>query len=475
MKISVAPRRGFLTLASAVALTTGALVTFGGTPQVRAEGAGGVQKFQETGAPQSFQVPATVTEVTVDLGGANGDNAAAAGSGFGGSATSTIDVTPGDTLQINVGGTADIDGGYNGGGPGDPMLEGGGANGGGGATDLRTGSCAAELACGDAARVLVAGGGGGTGSAVTIRNNELLFAFGGNGAAPSGDSGTDGSVPGSGGAGGGQDAPGAGGVNSGTNGDVAGSPGDGANGGAAGFGGGGGDLAAESGAPGGAGGGGSSHGPAGSNLVDGGGLDLADGNGNGSAGVYWMTSDTTTYLPNTQFTLTANLPPNTGGTETFTDGTTVLCANVPVAADGTATCQASVSTTGTNTFVATFTAPVQQPEVVRRDFKPQIGYTASSARFNGTAQAISVTVGTTSTPAPTPTATPTGSVAGVTATPTGSVQGVSTPSTGAREAGAPGTSLPLGLLLLLSGATLLAAAARPKHGTLIREDESVTN
>ncbi|WP_244928879.1 glycine-rich protein [Nocardioides sp. W7] len=108
-----------------------------------------------------WTVPTGVTSVTVDLvGGKGADNSIALG-GLGAHVTGTLSVTPGEVLRVTVG----SDGGYrfggaNGGGwGGGGAASGGGGAGyaGGGATDIRIGGAGLEH------RVLVAGGGGGTG------------------------------------------------------------------------------------------------------------------------------------------------------------------------------------------------------------------------------------------------------------------------------------------------------------------------
>jgi len=122
-----------------------------------------VTTFQYTGAMQTFTVPACVTEVTITVYGAQGEDALVGGAtgGAGGSATGTLNVTTGQTLNIFVGGQS----GYNGGGQGG--INGNDANGpspigtngghGGGASDVRVGGVTVND------RVIVAGGGGGAG------------------------------------------------------------------------------------------------------------------------------------------------------------------------------------------------------------------------------------------------------------------------------------------------------------------------
>lgn len=102
--------------------------------------------------PDSFLVPAGIDEITVKLwgaggaGGAGGDGSAGGDGGGGGFAQCTVAVTPGETLDVQVGG------GGEGGSPGSAAGEGGG---GGGRSEL---SRAGTALC-----VAGAGGGGGGG------------------------------------------------------------------------------------------------------------------------------------------------------------------------------------------------------------------------------------------------------------------------------------------------------------------------
>jgi hypothetical protein len=107
----------------------------------------GSQTFNYTGAAQTFTVPAGVTSITINAYGAQGVGLNGFVPGNGGRAQGVMAVTPGQVLNIFVGGTN----AYNGGGIGQ-----GGANG-GGASDVRSGGIAL------ADRVIVAGGGGGAG------------------------------------------------------------------------------------------------------------------------------------------------------------------------------------------------------------------------------------------------------------------------------------------------------------------------
>lgn len=138
--------------------------------------------FNYTGAPETWTVPAGVTQATFDLYGAQGGQG-----GPGGRVTATLAVTQGTTYQILVGGIS----GFNGGGaPGGSF---GGSYRGGGASDVRTG------AFGLVDRLLVAGGGGGSAGGT-----------GGAGGYPQGGNGSDTTSAG-GGRGGSQTAGGAGG------------------------------------------------------------------------------------------------------------------------------------------------------------------------------------------------------------------------------------------------------------------------
>jgi hypothetical protein len=244
---------------------------------------------QTFGTPGTFDfvVPAGVTTITVDLFGAAGGNISSREGGLGGHATTTFAVTPGETLQINVGGVGgDVVGrfnptrgvaGLNGGGTGGQGSSGSGgtgAGGGGGASDVRQGGTSL------ANRVVVAGGGGGAAPQTT---NTGAGAGGGLEGTAGATSGT-GSGDGVGGGPGTQSAGGAGGAagttppgftpgfdgtagTGGTGGDDNGVEGnDGGGGGGGGwFGGGGGGGGEKAGA----GGGGSGHGPAGTTFESG--------------------------------------------------------------------------------------------------------------------------------------------------------------------------------------------------------------
>lgn len=225
------------------------------------------ESFSTPGS-HSFVVPDDVTQITVDAHGAAGGGInypdAPVPGGSGGRTVATIAVTPGETLQVNVGGAGDTYddgdaalGGTNGGGDAGFI----GAGGGGGASDVRRGG----TGLGD--RVVVAGGGGGGAG-----DHACQPATGGAGGgdAPSAGENSDGAT---GGQPGGADAGGTGGAGAGEaeagDAGVSGAGGDGgapthgayggAGGGAGWFGGGGGGGGDGSGGVAAAGGGGSAH------------------------------------------------------------------------------------------------------------------------------------------------------------------------------------------------------------------------
>jgi len=132
--------------------------------------------FNYTGGMETYTVPAGVTTITVECWGAEGVlglGAAGGTGGLGGYSAGELSVTPGQTINIFVGGQD----GYNGGGIGGDI----GAGNGGGASDVRVGG----TTLGD--RVIVAGGGGGGGA--TGCTNDLAAGNGGYGG---GGAGTDG-------------------------------------------------------------------------------------------------------------------------------------------------------------------------------------------------------------------------------------------------------------------------------------------
>lgn len=151
-----------------------------------------------SGLPYIYVVPDGVTSLTVTIDGAQGGSNGSSAGGLGARITGTLAVTPGEALQVNVGGAGGFQkSGWNGGG-----AAGGYATGGGGATDLRRGSCAWSGACGLDDRIVVAaGGGGGTGGTAPGGAGGLNGSDGGN--APSGGAtGGKGATQSAGGAGG---------------------------------------------------------------------------------------------------------------------------------------------------------------------------------------------------------------------------------------------------------------------------------
>jgi len=112
-----------------------------------------VTTYDYTGSSDTYTVPIGVTSISIECYGAEGNVGLGAGggdAGLGGYAEGELAVTPGDILNIFVGGQD----GFNGGGTGGDI---GGGNG-GGASDVRFGG----VGLGD--RIIVGGGGGGGGS-----------------------------------------------------------------------------------------------------------------------------------------------------------------------------------------------------------------------------------------------------------------------------------------------------------------------
>jgi len=150
-----------------------------------------LKAFAYTGQPVAWTVPNGIKKITVDVRGAAGGaglttSRSTGPGGFGGEASATIAVQPGQVFEIVVGGQGAAGsassggaGGFNGGGPGGiefPIVnffE--AAGGGGGASDIRFGPCAATTSCDLHARILVAGGGGGAG----VTSDSASGGFGG--------------------------------------------------------------------------------------------------------------------------------------------------------------------------------------------------------------------------------------------------------------------------------------------------------
>lgn len=131
-----------------------------------------VTTFTYTGTVQTYTVPVGVTSLQVDMQGAKGgfnsefpSGSTPSDGGNGGRVQATLAVTPGEVLNIYVGGaggagitTTGGAGGFNGGGAGSDGFGSYGGGGGGGASDIRVGDNALS------SRVIVAGGGGGAGN-----------------------------------------------------------------------------------------------------------------------------------------------------------------------------------------------------------------------------------------------------------------------------------------------------------------------
>jgi len=245
-----------LTAVSVVIAATGALSS-------TATAATKTETFDYTGAAQTWTVPPGITEATFDLYGAQGAGFAATSEfapGLGGRATATITLTPGASIEVNVGGSGVV-GGFNGGGTS------AGIGSGGGASDIRVGGTA------PADRVLVAGGGGGAGQTAcggqSVHGGAGGGATGGPGSAGAGGCGAPVGGGGTQIEGGSATAPAtAGGFGTGGSAGAAGAGG----GGGGWFGGGGGGVGA---GVSGGGGGGSGHGPAGTTFETG----VRSGNG----------------------------------------------------------------------------------------------------------------------------------------------------------------------------------------------------
>lgn len=136
-----------------------------------------MRMFSYTGSPQSWTVPGGVTQATFDLygagGGTGGTSSNVSLAGKGAHVQATLSLTPGQVLQINVGGA---------GATNTTSSEGGG--GGRGATDVRNGAYTL------AARLLVAGAGGGGGGSGNDGGSPANYYTGGSG----GDSAASGTV-----------------------------------------------------------------------------------------------------------------------------------------------------------------------------------------------------------------------------------------------------------------------------------------
>jgi len=131
--------------------------------------------FAFTGGPASYVVPADVCRIRIEaIGAAGGEGGAAGTPGAGAQATALVEVTPGETLGVRVGGEGGAaagltpgDGGWNGGGAGGRAFDGSdghpgeAGSGGGGATDVRRGGDGL-----DDRIIVAAGGSGGAGGGI---------------------------------------------------------------------------------------------------------------------------------------------------------------------------------------------------------------------------------------------------------------------------------------------------------------------
>lgn len=151
------------------------------------------QTFNFTGSNVLYTVPSLVTVINVTVAGARGGGNYGSGAVF----TSTMPVTPGQVLVLNVGGAGNTgagpSGGFNGGGNGGYNY--GNEGSGGGASDIRV----APYTLFD--RVVCAGGGGGGGGYAGGQGGHGGFP-GLTGGAGQGSAGTGGGLGGGGGAGG---------------------------------------------------------------------------------------------------------------------------------------------------------------------------------------------------------------------------------------------------------------------------------
>jgi hypothetical protein len=167
--------------------------------------------FNYTGAIQTWTVPPCVYSIQVDVRGAKGGGIQGnpfVGSGQGGNGARvqhpSIAVTPGQVLEIRVGGNpTGPTGGWNGGGNGHPSPNAQNeSKGGGGASDIRISPFAMNN------RIVVAGGGGGRAGGSGQTNYQ---ATGGQGGCTTGQTGTGSPFTGTGGGGGTQFSGGNGG------------------------------------------------------------------------------------------------------------------------------------------------------------------------------------------------------------------------------------------------------------------------
>jgi hypothetical protein len=312
--------------------------------------------FVYTGKAQTWTVPANVNSVVVSAFGAQGGtfgNVANGAGGLGGEATATLAVTPGESLQVNVGGNSSP--GFN-----------GGFFGGGGASDIR------RQPFGLTNRLIVGGGGGGGGDGHF--GGTGTGGAGGIGGGVSGGSGSAGSNGGGGGIGGTQSSAGSGGTGTASN--LNGSAGTGAIGGDGGS-----DATCTGGGGGGGGGyfGGGGGGGSGCGGSGGGG----GGSGFGPAGVvfdYGVRAGnglvTVTYIAGTPASGTLSISPSSGAPGAVIDVSSITpCPSFPSAPNSvvmtlvnSATAGAAVTSTPTvnldsaSDWNGTLTVPAATPQ-----------------------------------------------------------------------------------------------------------------
>ena len=120
--------------------------------------------FSYTGGEQSYTVPAGVNSVSiVAIGAPGGAGQTGLPGGRGATVSGVVNVMPGETLYVEVGGTGgQPTGGFNGGGDAGTLNGGSWVFGGGGASDVRTMPMGAGVISLNS-RLIVAGGGGGSG------------------------------------------------------------------------------------------------------------------------------------------------------------------------------------------------------------------------------------------------------------------------------------------------------------------------
>ncbi|HEY2473590.1 MAG TPA: glycine-rich protein [Candidatus Cybelea sp.] len=159
----------------------------------------GSRTFAYTGAEQTFEVPAGVTQLRIIASGGGSAPSQHSSGSNGGLLKATISVTPGEELAIYVGGAGEISdngaggsGGFNGGAAGGNGIYSGsfgsGGDGGGGASDVRQGGNRLRD------RVVVAGGGGGAGGSYCYSHGTCYGGYGGAGGAGGGENGASGSA-----------------------------------------------------------------------------------------------------------------------------------------------------------------------------------------------------------------------------------------------------------------------------------------